>query len=238
MKNFLTDEEKKILRRNCRYLASIGMKIATVETDGSNGEVEFEYISWEYFTHYSNNFSAEILPAVLPIIKKIYKIANDMGPFEVVDENGNQLEYLNYERFELIIDCQDGEIVLNYDYGYYADGSTTSMEYENEGGELDELFDSLDESNSWEDNTIIGLTYDGSGDSGYLESTFTNGASVPSVIKTWCENEIINNYPGWEDNEGAYGEFTFNKKEKTISLEHTYREETSGLYEVLKESFK
>lgn len=238
MENFLTDEDKKILRRNCRYLGSIGMDLATVEIDMSNGEIEYEDIEWDYITNYSNNFSAEILPAVLIVIKKIFEIASNRGPFEALDENGNSIEYNYYEIAELTIDCKHSEISLVYSYGFYGDGDNRYTEYDNEDGYYNEIFNSLEESNSWEDNSVIGLVYDGGGDSGYLEGTFTNGQSVPQVVESWCEVEISRKYPGWENNEGARGEFIFNKVENTITLEHTYREEANGVVPIFRESFK
>ncbi len=68
------------------------------------------------------------------------------------------------------------------------------------------------------------LDYNGSGDSGYIESSFSNGGRVPANIEDWCYDVLERNYGGWEINEGSQGYFVFDTKNNIIELEHTYNE--------------
>ena len=71
------------------------------------------------------------------------------------------------------------------------------------------------------------LEYNGGGDSGYIESQFGSGENVPANIEDFCYNALEDSHGGWEINEGSQGRFVFDKKNKIITLEHTYNEESN-----------
>ena len=72
MKGILTPEEKQYLRRISNYLGSMGMQDGNIEIDMDNQE-EFDYdnVDWDYITHFTNNYNADIPSGLIPILQKI-----------------------------------------------------------------------------------------------------------------------------------------------------------------------
>ena len=103
--------------------------------------------------------------------------------------------------------------------------------------------------------TSILVRFDGSGDSGQIEEidilagekpvSFPDGqvsiqraswgaseperteCSVNDAVETLVYAFLEETHGGWENNEGAYGEFTFNVAERTITLDYNERYEDS-----------
>ena len=99
-------------------------------------------------------------------------------------------------------------------------------------------------------NTVI-VTFDGYGDEGQIESIDASGDAGPvalpdvaieivastrdgleledrampvaEAIEEIAYRLLRDAHPGWENNDGAYGEFTFNVAERTITLDHNSR---------------
>ena len=103
--------------------------------------------------------------------------------------------------------------------------------------------------------TSVLVHFDGSGDSGQIEdidatagerpAEIPNGnieiaqvrwgdanverttLSVRDAIASLAYDFLEQTHGGWEDNEGAYGEFTFDVAQRTITLDYNERVETS-----------
>ena len=99
-------------------------------------------------------------------------------------------------------------------------------------------------------NTVI-VAFDGYGDEGQIESIDASGEDGPvtlpdvaieivaptrdglgledrampvaEAIEEIAYTLLRDAHPGWENNDGAYGEFTFNVAERTITLDHNSR---------------
>lgn len=235
MSNILSKEDKIYLGRICRYLSSIGMQDGIVEIDEINSDVDD--IDWENITHFSNNYSADIPPGLTPIFQKIWKYVQDEDLLNRVDD-----EYdINWERIEIKISCESGEISASYDYGYYAPGDSSGTEWEYDENDddnemIDELFKSLDETTPDSEGNLY-LDYNGSGDSGYIESNFNNRDSVPTEVEDWCYRQLENLHGGWEINEGSQGTFRFNVNDKFIELSHQYNIDETGYDTLWEEKF-
>lgn len=230
-KKLLTPEDKVYLDRVTRYLGSLGM---------SRGYIEFEYegdfssgdLRWDQITHFDNNYSADIPHGLYPILKKVmeYILDNDLVPYPDVND-------VNWQRVEIILDCEERTLTVNQYYSYYdtADGSQTEWTPEDD----EEIFQQLkDEDVIGElSDTELELKFNGSGDSGYIESSFENGDSVPSVIEDWCYNRLEGLHGGWEINEGSQGSFTFDLEKETIVLDFTYNTEETSTNTIWEEKF-
>jgi hypothetical protein len=237
MKGILTPEEKQYLRRISNYLGSMGMQDGNIEIDMDNQE-EFDYdnVDWDYITHFSNNYNADIPSGLIPILQKIMKYCDDNNlikePF---------MDDMNYQRLEYDIDVDSKEISFTRWWSFYTRGEGSSVTWEDEQGK--ELFEHWEESGVLEDLTIpddgiLKVTYNGSGDSGYLESSFNEtGDGVPAAIEDWCYRELSDNYSGWEINEGSDGEFIFNFHDMTVELIHTENIEDNASNTYYEESF-
>jgi hypothetical protein len=235
--NILTPEDKQYLRRVCRYLGSLGMIDGSIELDIDTGwNFEFSDIDWDDLTHFSNNYSAEIPDGLKPILKKIAEHIQENNLFQSPD-----VDDINYERIDFDIDCKKSEISINHWWTYYqkGDGNNVTWDAEDdkqifEEWEKDGVLEDLD----IPDDGILTIKYNGSGDSGFIESSFEEiGDQVPAAIEDWCYNQLERYYGGWEINEGSDGEFIFNFHDMTIELNHTYNVEQDAHDTIYEESF-
>lgn len=230
MKKILTPEDKKYLGRVCRYFGSLGMSEGTIEID-IDGIRDYEDIDWQYITHFSNNYSADIPEGLNLILQKVLQYIYDKDLIKYAD-----VDSINWERLDIKIDCDTNEIAVGYDYGYYGIGDEDSTEWSLDDDEsIQELFNILEESDV--SDRELTLSYNGGGDSGYIESQFENGDDVPSAIEDWCYGELESLHGGWEINEGSQGKFTFNLDKEFILLEHQYNTEENGYDTIWEEKF-
>jgi len=233
----LTPEDKQYLRRVCRYLGSLGMQDGSIEMDIDTGfDFDFSDIDWEQETHFSNNYSAEVPDGLTPIFKKIADYIQENDIFQSPND-----EELNYERIDFDIDCERQELSVNHWWTFYARGDGNSVTWDAE--EDKEMFEEWGKDGVFEDltipdNGILTVKYNGSGDSGYIESSFEETSDgVPTSIEDWCYNQLERNFGGWEINEGSDGEFIFNFHDTTIELNHTYNTEENATDTIYEESF-
>lgn len=238
MSNVLNIEDKKYLRKVCRYLGSLGMDSANIEFDIDYGSFDCEDINWQEISHFSNNYTAEIPDGLIPILQKIlnYVCENDLIESPDVDN-------MNWERLEIDIYCKNGEISVSYDYGYYDAGDTTGFSWElGEDEDEDEtikgLFNDIEsEVTRLPTDGVLVLEYNGGGDSGYLDDNFTNRESVPASVSDWAYRILEYNHGGWEINEGSQGKFYFDTNNSTIQLEHTYNVDETKRDTLFEEKF-
>lgn len=216
VEKILTSDEKKYLGKISRYLASLGMKYGDINFEMEADDEQISY-SDEYFpTHFDNNYLAEIPDGLVPILKRIIFYFED----EDLETELPDSAYMDYQRFEITIDTVRSEISLVHIYSYNDEGDTSGVEYDDiiEEWEKEGVFDDME----IPEDGYMTLKYNGGGDSGYIESNFENGESVPSEIEDWCYRQLEENFGGWEINEGSQGEFQFDFNEKTVILQHTY----------------
>ena len=237
MKGILTPEEKQYLRRISNYLGSMGMQDGNIEIEMDNQE-EFDYdnVSWDYVTHFTNNYNADIPSGLIPILQKIMKYCDDNNLIKEPDYDD-----MNYQRLEYDIDIDSKKINFTRLWSFYTRGEGSSVTWEDEQGKAQ--FEHWEEIGVLEDLTIpddgiLTVTYNGSGDSGYLESSFNEtGDGVPAAMEDWCYRELSDNYSGWEINEGSDGSFIFNFHDMTIELIHTENIEDNASDTYYEESF-
>jgi len=235
MSNLLTLEDKKYLQRICRYLGSLGMSNGTVEFDKEYGQFDKDDYNWNRISHFSNNYTAELPDGLKEILKKIiaYVSDNDLVSEPDVDD-------VNWERIDIDIDCDNSTISVSHDYNYYetSDTETISRNLEEDGDDenLMELFDVLENDDEIEDR-VLRIDYNGSGDSGYIEDSFTNGNDLPAQVQDYCYNLLESNFGGWEINEGSQGYFEIDLDRKEVILYHTSNIEETGRDTVFEEDF-
>jgi hypothetical protein len=235
----LTPEDKKYLRKVSNYLNSLGMRDGSVEIDvDSPWNFDFQDIDWKYQTHFANNYSAEIPSGLIPILEKIANYVDEEGFFNPDD---NEEEEMNWSRFDFDIDTKEQKISFNYWWSFYSRGEGNSMEWDDEEGK--DIFEEWEKDGVFQDleipnNGVLTVKYNGSGDSGYIESNFDETSDgVPTSMEDWCYRQLENNFGGWEINEGSDGEFIFNFNDMTITLNHTYNTEENSTDTLFEESF-
>jgi len=240
MEKLLTTEEKQYLRRICNYLSSLGMEVGEFEfeMDDYGDTLNYNNIDWNQMTHFSNNWRADVPSGLIPILQKITKYASDQ---ELYSSETPDIDTMSWQKFEISINSANKDISFNHYWSWYDRGDASGTEWSEEDGQ--EIFEGWEKDGVLSDleipqDGILTLRYNGSGDSGYIESSFEeNGDSVPSTIEDWCYNQLESHYGGWEINEGSDGEFVFNFNDMTIELNHTYNTEENSYDTLWEEEF-
>jgi len=227
-KNFISEEDKAVLRKVAKYLKSYNIKSGVIQ-------IENDYYSnpqgaLNHTTNFSNHWNVEIPDFFKPYLVEITERALS----NVDDLDVDSVNYDNIE-IEIITDSSRLEITRYWAYEQPGDSRGLTWGDDTEDTELvKRLMDEIKESDARPDsNGVLQLDYNGSGDSGYIESSFVDGGRVPANIENWCYEVLENNYGGWEINEGSQGYFLFDTKNNTIELELTYNELTEENQDIL-----
>jgi hypothetical protein len=237
MEQILTSEEKKYLNRTCNYLASLGMTegVISIEMDSDQYDLSHEDIDWKHVQHFENNYRAELPEGLIPILKKVMNHVIEEGSFDPAD-----VDTMTYQNIDIEIDCTRKELTVSHNYSYYDRGDSSSIEYDSK--EEKERFDKWMEEDMQDvgvpSDGILTLSYNGGGDSGYIESSFDETSdAVPASIENWCYSELERHFGGWEINEGSDGRFIFNFNNSTVELDHTYNTEENESHTLFEENF-
>ena len=237
MAEILTPEEKKYLNRTCNYLASMGMTEGTIGIDLESDQIDLSYedIDWKYIQHFENNYRAELPEGLIPILKKViyYIIGKDIF-------NSPDIDTMSYQRISIEIDCSRKELTVIHDYSYYSRDDGHSIGYDSAEDKV--RFNKWMEEDMQDvevpSDGILTLSYNGGGDSGYIESSFNETSdAVPDSIENWCYKELEDHFGGWEINEGSDGRFIFDFNNSTVNLDHTFNTEENGANTLFEENF-
>jgi len=212
----LTPEDKKYLGRVCRYLGSMGMERGEIQFEIEDNYFNKDRIDLTNLNSFNNNYSADIPEGLFPIIKRIINYS---------EKNWNDnVESIDYSYLNILIDCEEGSISSSQDYSYTEPNDSAESIWEedevNNDENLVEAFIALDDVSNGQNS--IEVSYEGSGDSGYIESVMSNSEQVPTVVEDWCYSVLENLHGGWEINEGSRGTFIFELSPRKVFLNHTY----------------
>ena len=237
MAEILTPEEKKYLNRTCNYLASMGMTEGTIsiELENEQGDLSQEDIEWEYVQHFENNYRADLPGGLRPILQKVMNHVIDEDVFESPD-----YDTMSYQMISIEIDCTRKELTVTHDYSYYSRDDGHSIEYDSDEDKarFDEWMEEDMQDIEVPSDGILTLSYNGGGDSGYIESSFNEiSDAVPASIEDWCYKQLEDQFGGWEINEGSDGRFIFNFNNSTVNLEHTFNTEENATNTLFEENF-
>lgn len=213
---FLTDEDRTYLKKVGKYLQSTGLGIGIIEDYISVDEVvtmddimEFKK-SLEYIKTFSR--SQESVPeGYKNIISKI---------LDNVKIDGNKVNNTYNTNISVFADLNYKRNLLTVGMDvYYNHEEDSQVEYYED--EIGRVIDDLIKNNIEPDvnNTLI-VSYDGGGDSGWIENTFSNGETVPSSFEDWGYFVLSENFGGWELDSGSKGFFEINFTDRTITINH------------------
>jgi len=203
----LDDKQKKLMKTFCLYLGSYGTK---------QGSLGFEFyhdhpeMSWEGWTSPDVRVKIEGFDAINEFAEEI--------TLPIIEDN-----FSYYDQSGGVDFCVDCVKKIIYFKSHVREMNTNWVGEEWELGDLEEL-------DSWKDFApqITGydegvVSYEGSGDSGYIEDKMVldgdEDITIPADLETWMYNQL-GNYGGWEINEGSQGKFVFDFKNGTITLSH------------------
>jgi len=138
----------------------------------------------------------------------------------------------SYFYVDIVIDTKNETLIFkDIDFTEYGTESTgTYYEFENEqkGGIMYDNFIKIREFLSKEKVKQIELTYNGGGDSGYIDNTYTTDKGKTGVVPEFLEDiayYLLKEFGGWEINEGSQGNIFINKD--AIEVQHDWNTEES-----------
>ena len=213
---------KNKLRIICKYLKGMGIEKAPFRIDFEGGVQWFEL-----------DIPYDISDTIRDSIQEILEIYEDdlyeIGPGSL--DNPNEYFTASGE----IIPSENKIIIEGVDFnGYSTEGSGSHYDFEDyEEGEwvynyFIEVRKFLDEIKS----DSITVTYEGGGDSGFIETNYESsngGGSIPAGIEDICY-QLLEEFGGWEINEGSQGTIVFTKDE--IEVNHEWNTEIDETNEI------
>jgi hypothetical protein len=218
----LEEKEKKILNTFSMYLQSYGSKVGKIRIEvQTDGDIYWDYMYWQGD---GTRMPIESYESINDLIKKIFDEYEDTMLENFSSDDRGQVV--------AIINCNDRTLTFKADV-IVMDTSYSGSEY---------TFDDISNENikEWLSEmegayTSGNIHYEGSGDSGYIEEdiVFSDNtrSSYPNELENWMYREL-NQYGGWEINEGSQGDFHFNFDKKTINLSHGENYEDEQTYEI------
>lgn len=213
----LTPEELKTLQLFAYYCRSYG----------ADDVYQTHYLSacsrdWSDDNWYSRQVSRSI-----ESYDKIEKLINKLIDDESIVNEFNDCD--GSQRIEVEIDCKERILEINLFetiYGTEPHGSTYNLEdIESEFGEetyneVVQLFETLNGSEARVD-------FSGGGDSGYIDDFMVidnDQVDIPKLIEDMLYS-MLNQYAGWENNEGGQGSWIFYPQNKEIEFDFNYNTE-------------
>lgn len=161
-----------------------------------------------------------------PYADKLY----DEGPGSV--DNSSDYFYVDGDIYP-----SENKIVFNQvrftEYGTEDSGNFYYFEdHEGSGDSIDDYFIEVRKFLEEKKITSATVTYEGGGDSGYVNSTYESekgSGDVPAGIEDICYG-LLEEYGGWEINEGSQGTIVFTKDE--IEVNHEWNTEVDETNEI------
>lgn len=208
---------KNKLRILFKYLKGMGIDNITFRVDLESGIQDFNLDT-------EDNVSSAIENIIQEIIEEYEDKLYELGPGTV--DNPNDYFSVDGE----ILPNEGKFIFTNIDYQGY-DTETSGTYYDKDDYEEDDsMYDTfivvgkfLDEIRA----TSVTVGYNGSGDSGSVDHNYEGeigSGIVPNDIENICYS-LLEEYGGWEINEGSQGNIVFTKDEIEVNHEWNTQED-------------
>jgi hypothetical protein len=184
--------------------------------------------AWDSGSHFY--CKSEKVPFPLPLYDSLESYYNELDSTYYFESSGGDYEYYN---FKFVIDSKMRIITLFGEFTEYVTGEFSSIEEEMS----DEIYNYLID----QDCKELELSFDAGGDSGWVHDFGTNlttgeQITVPEMIQDVCYS-LLNNFSGWEVDNGSVGTFTLKTENRTIELSFAYYEEEQNEDELSKAEF-
>lgn len=152
--------------------------------------------------------------------------------FDEVDQSGILDKHGDHGRVDIDFNVENKQIIIaGYETVFGTDEDFSESDISDSIDAYKEDFKEYIDSGVSE----IICTYDGSGDSGQVNSDMAidgeGGNEVPAFIEDMCYN-ALETFGGWENNEGSQGNIVFNLEDKTVTINHQWNVERSELFPI------
>ena len=205
----LSDQLKKELKKYCLLLHAYSDTSWTTQLWFEADDDYIERFSKILFNNHRTNQVMEVPPIIKNFLEDLRSNLNFDEIYEIWPGENYCRGYLIFkfepedELFELVIDF---EVEKVDDYTFNNEIDDFELTEENKTY--------ID--NAIENNVVSNVTFDGGGDSGYIESVDSEDREVPKFILDILYEILELNYGGWEINEGSMGEFKIDYEWNTI----------------------
>lgn len=194
------NELKVVLNIFQKFLELNKCKKVIIDVDGYDLNVRDER-----FMCYGQRVSPPI--PIGKFIESFMESIDASGDLDRYSEDGDQ-EIYNYE---FVIDSENKQVSILGNYSVYKVEETQMTELyakDMDDEEFSNFFKKLREEGDFE----LEVQFEGGGDSGWIHDTgetrkTDNYPVPPFMVETMYQ--MLEDYPGWEINEGSQGEFTF-----------------------------
>lgn len=205
----LNDKQKKTLKTFCLLLGSYGTKMGKLDFNFYNDSPEMDTYS---------GFHSPDVNVSIDAFDAIYDLAEEIT-MPIIEDDVDYYDQSGCIRF--CVDCAKKIIFFE---GYVNEMNTNYYNDEMDMEEIEDLESFKEFKKSIGKSKIARARYEGSGDSGYIESgmELSSGKSldnIPADLEEWMYGKL-SMYGGWEINEGSQGSFTFNFQDGKIYHEH------------------
>ena len=164
MKNILTPEEKKSLRQTCRYTSSLGLKNPLISI--YKDDLDYRGLNVKLFSEFSNAYNVEVPEVYKNILLKIMTLIEENSMIEDPD-----VDDINGESIDISLDCEDEALTVKHYWSFYEVRDTETREWNlKEDPEIKQILDDI--RSEFPKYGFLEIRYNGSGDSGYIESNF------------------------------------------------------------------
>jgi len=206
----LNDEQKKELSVFLRYIKSYGSDTAYTNIYYYGGMVD-------YYDNQIRSGTGKIIKTYPSIDKVVSELIDQINLDDVEFESENDSNHVEIEFFS-----SEKKIVITvYETVYDTEPASAS-------GSISELEN--DDLNDLKEKgiTLVEITYNGGGDSGYIDEDMgvdsKETVKVSAGIENVCYN-ILQEFGGWEINEGSQGKITFDFVSDNYSVYHEWNTE-------------
>jgi hypothetical protein len=217
----LSPEERKAINQFFVFIKSNGADVAWID-------VNFEYGDPSYISGMRGD-NGRAIPVFQPVAPIIEKIINDID----TDDFEEEFQYSDVEYFNVEINFSATQKKLTIECNYSTPGSEEAFD-ESDINDMDIFKEYTDKGVS----EII-CTYDGGGDSGYIDGDMSidgERENVPAFLEDLCY-DALRNFGGWENNEGSQGNIVFNLVDKTRTVNHTWNTEENHSFILVEMQF-
>ena len=209
---------KNKLRILFKYLKGMGIDNITFRVDLDHGIIEWFELNIE------DNVSNAIENIIQEIIEEYQDKLYELGPGSLDSSN----DYFSVDGE--ILPNEGKFIFTNIDYQGY-DTETSGTYYDKDNYEEDDsMYDTFIEVGKFLDEiraTSVTVGYNGSGDSGSVDRNYESeigSGMIPNDIENICYS-LLEEYGGWEINEGSQGNIVFTKDEIEVNHEWNTQED-------------
>lgn len=196
----------------------------------------FDIWSGDKFWCERGNNNGTSIPYPLPIGREISEYVENIVENDNLYRSSNNGE--EFYNFEFVILPEERTIEI---YGIYSvfgtqDSKEQVIEAEEEPDVFDEIFEYLDSQKV----DILEVGVNAGGDSGWIEDEAYDINGIQITVTDEMKDvgyQLLNNFPGWEINEGSTSKFIWDRHRRVLIFEFAYNYEEQATELISKETY-